>query len=85
VLMITKINPPTVKVKSPSIETEYYLLNEYEFLHLRVQIKKGKRTGWKWVHDQGIEIEIRPDGGMEIYPNEFSILENYYVELLWGE
>ena len=81
--MITKIIPPTVKVKAPIIsEVECYILNEYEFLHLRVQIKKKKSEGWKWVHDQGMEVDIDSDGRMEIYPNQFAVMENYLFDLM---
>ena len=61
-----QIKPQTVDVWS---EEYGYIgnVNEYEFNHLRIQIKEQKATGY-YVFFNGERIRIFPSGGLEEWP-----------------
>lgn len=57
-------------------------VNEYQFLDIRVQIKKAQQSGYYAVFD-GEKIHIDRNGELENYPDGmFDQLTNLYLELI---
>jgi len=73
--LITEIKPPEIVVLSP--RGKPYIINEYEWMHLRVQIRKNNIKGWKYQKDNDELIEIDQNGRVSEYPKQFEVMERY--------
>lgn len=80
-IAINKINPPTLEVFTPDGEL-LGVVNEYEFLDLRVQIRKAQIFGYYFIFN-GQKLLIDKNGELEDYPKGLlDTMTNYYLELL---
>jgi hypothetical protein len=80
-IQINKIIPPTLEVYEPNgnlIGT----VNEYEFLDLRVQIKKLQLSGYYLIFNFK-KVRIDRNGELEEYPiGLLDTMTNFYCELI---
>jgi sporulation protein YlmC with PRC-barrel domain len=77
---INKIAPPTLQIYTPNGEL-LGTVNEYEFLDIRVQIKKQQVSGYYGIFN-GERINIDRNGELEKYPNGLlDTMTGYYLEL----
>ena len=80
-ISINRIEPPTMEVYSPDGEL-LGTVNEYEFLDIRVQIKKAQIFGY-YVVFNSIKVRIDRNGELESYPDGLmDTMNNFYMELL---
>lgn len=80
-IQIKTIIPPTVIVYNPD-GVELGTVNEYEFLDIRVQIKKAQVFGYYLIF-KGKKVRIDKNGELEDYPNGLlDTMTDYYFELL---
>ena len=78
---IKKIEPPKVDLYAPD-GTHLGLLNQYEFVHARVQINKAKATGY-YAMFNGQKIRIDKNGILNQMPiGMFDQLTDMYLELI---
>lgn len=75
-----KIEPPTYEIRDPN--DEVYILNEYELLELRVQIKRKSEEGWYVIFDNQV-IPIDIDGKISEWPPGLcDHIEKYLYQLI---
>lgn len=80
-IQINKIIPPTLQVYEPN-ENLIGTVNEYEFLDLRVQIKKLQLSGYYLIFN-GKKVRIDRNGELEEYPiGLLDTMTNFYWELI---
>ena len=79
-IKINRIIPPTLQIYTPNGEL-LGTVNEYEFLDIRVQIKKHQVSGYYGIFN-GERINIDRNGELEKYPNGLlDTMTRYYLEL----
>lgn len=80
-IQINKITPPTLEVYEPSGNL-LGTVNEYEFLDIRVQIKKAQIFGYYLLFNDK-KVRIDKDGELEEYPfGLLDIMNGFYLELM---
>jgi hypothetical protein len=80
-IKVKKIEVPTIDLYSPD-DTHLGLLNEYEFLDARVQIRKFQKTGYYVIYDNK-KIKITKNGKLEEYPKGlFDQLASLYIKFI---
>ena len=80
-IKFNKIDPPTLEVYTPNNEL-IGVVNEYEFLDIRVQIKKAQVFGY-YIIFKGEKVRIDRNGELESYPiGLLDTMTNYYMDLL---
>ena len=80
-ITISKINPPTLEVFTPDGKL-LGVVNEYEFLDLRVQIKKAQEFGYSFIFNNQ-KFLIDKNGELEDYPKGLlDTMTNFYLQLL---
>lgn len=77
-MIINKIEPPTVLVRSP--EGEEFILNEYELYALRIKIREGRVNGWSYKYVVGFR-EFGDMATMEIVPPQLELREKLLYRL----
>lgn len=77
---IKRIPAPTVRVRNP--EGRIFILNEYEFLNLRMQIKRNETDGWKWLDENDLEHDIDAKGQMKEYPKSLNLMWDLCVKMV---
>jgi hypothetical protein len=80
-IQIKKIEPPKADLYAPD-GTHLGLLNEYEFLDAKAQIKEMQETGYYAIFE-GKKIRIDRNGTQEEYPiGMFDQLSDMYLRLI---
>lgn len=80
-IQVKKIVPPTVDIYDPN-DTFLGTVNEYEFLELRVQIKKAQVSGY-YFKTNGKKVRIDKNGTLEEYPiGVLDTMSGFYCELI---
>ena len=80
-IQINKIIPPTLEVYEPNGDL-IGTVNEYEFLDLRVQIKKLQLSGYYLIFNSK-KVRIDRNGDLEEYPiGLLDTMTNSYCELI---
>lgn len=80
-ITVKKIEPLKVDLYAPD-GTHLGLLNEYEFLDAKLQIKESQETGYYAVF-KGQKIRIDKNGTQEDYPRGmFDLLSDLYFRLI---
>jgi hypothetical protein len=80
---INKITPPTLDIYDPSGNL-LGTVNEYEFLDIRVQIKKEQISGYYLIFNDK-KVRIDKNGELEEYPpGLLDTMVGYYFELLFN-
>jgi len=80
-VQINKIIPPTLEVYAPNGEL-LGEVNEYEFLDIRVQIKKSQVSGY-YLQFKGKKVRIDRNGELEEYPiGLLDTMTGYYMDLI---
>lgn len=81
---VNKITAPYIRVECPN--KNWYNLNEYEFMDLRIQIAEEKAIGWTCFDYSGNCMEIKSDGTVYPYPRQFDLFDKLLNKLAgWGE
>lgn len=81
-IRIKQITPPKVNVRNLGTRDVWYILNEYEFTDLRVQIAKEHAEGWQ-VLEKGRWYNIDSNGRLPEWTDGlFDTLDNLYSQLL---
>lgn len=80
-IQIKKITPPTLEIYNRNGEL-LGEVNEYEFLDIRVQIRKAQISGY-WLIFKNKKVRIDRNGELEEYPiGLLDTMSNYYYQLL---
>ena len=80
-IQINKITPTTLDIYNPDGEL-IGAVNEYEFLDIRVQIKKEQIFGYYLIF-KGQKVKIDKNGELEEYPiGLLDTMSGYYCELI---
>jgi hypothetical protein len=80
-IQINKIIPPTLDIYEPSGKL-LGTVNEYEFLDIRVQIKKAQVFGYYLIFN-GKKVRIDKNGELEDYPlGLLDTMSGFYCELI---
>lgn len=80
-IKINKITPPTLDVYTSNGEL-IGEVNEYEFLDIRVQIKKLQLSGYYLIF-KGKKVRIDRNGELEDYPiGLLDTMSRFYCELI---
>lgn len=80
-IQINKITPPTLDIYTPNDEL-LGTVNEYEFLDIRVQIKKAQIFGYYLIF-KNKKVRIDRNGELEEYPlGLLDTMSGFYCELI---
>lgn len=80
-IKINRITPPTLDIYKPSGKL-LGTVNEYEFLDIRVQIKKEQIFGYYLIFN-GEKVQIDKNGELEEYPlGLLDTMSGFYFELI---
>lgn len=80
-IQINKIAPPTLDIYEPGGNL-LGTVNEYEFLDIRVQIKKAQIFGYYLIF-KGKKVRIDRNGELEEYPiGLLDTMSGFYCELI---
>lgn len=80
-IKINRIKPPTLDIYEPSGKL-LGTVNEYEFLDIRVQIKKEQIFGYYLIFN-GEKVQIDKNGELEEYPlGLLDTMSGFYFELI---
>ena len=80
-IKIRKIVPPTLEIYDPR-DKLLGVVNEYEFLDIRVQIKKAQANGYYLIF-KGKKVMIDRNGQLEEYPpGLLDIMSELYCQLI---
>jgi len=80
-IQINKIIPPTLDIYQPNGEL-LGTVNEYEFLDIRVQIRKAQLSGYYLIFKDK-KVRIDRNGELEEYPlGLLDTMSGFYCELI---